>query len=80
MHLRSKPFGLEVKDDVPDPNEPNGTEVGRGVESEDYFRQLNRGSSDGGAMSTGLSKGRDSERRLDRQREKESASEATHLL
>ena len=64
MHIRSKPFGLEVKDDVPDPNEPNGTEVGRGVESEDYFRQLNRGSGDGGrAVSTGLSKGRDSERR-----------------
>ena len=80
MHIRSKPFGLEVKHDVPNPNEPNGTEVGRGVESEDYFRQLNRGSSDGGAMSTGLSKGRDSERRLDRQKEKESASEATHLL
>ena len=63
MLIRSEPFGLEVKDDVPDPNEPNGTEVGRGVESEDYFRQLNRGGSDGGALSTGLSKGRDSERR-----------------
>ena len=78
MRIRSKPFGLEVRDDVPDPNEPNGTEVGRRVESEDYFRQLNRGSGDGGAMSTGLSKGRDW--RLDRQKEKESASEATHLL
>ena len=35
------------KTTCPNPSEQNGSEVGRGVESEDYFRQLNRGSGDG---------------------------------